>query len=209
MLAIADPELDNGPRTNRSATMRMCAVTPRGAADRRADPLCGRAVRRGDRGSEAQASRPRPVGFGLRIERLRKRSGVTNSARGFKRDVRVAATLAADTEALLARFARRGPRHGRQGGAGRLRLRQGCGRPRAAAVQSPVKALIHASDGAADGIRKLDALVGQNAGNDGESGRNPMVNVLTSEQLDLALGPVKCDTCCPARGPGEQDVPVT
>jgi hypothetical protein len=27
MLALADPDLDNGPRTNRSATMRMCAVT--------------------------------------------------------------------------------------------------------------------------------------------------------------------------------------
>ena len=27
MLAFADPDLDNGPRTDRSATMRMCAVT--------------------------------------------------------------------------------------------------------------------------------------------------------------------------------------
>src|SRR3954469_24560166 len=27
MLAMADPDLDNGPRTDRSATMRMCAVT--------------------------------------------------------------------------------------------------------------------------------------------------------------------------------------
>src|SRR3982750_2664070 len=27
MLALADPDLDNGPRTDRSATMRMCAVS--------------------------------------------------------------------------------------------------------------------------------------------------------------------------------------
>ena len=27
MLAVVDPDLDNGPRTDRSATMRMCAVT--------------------------------------------------------------------------------------------------------------------------------------------------------------------------------------
>ena len=27
MLAVADPDLDNGPRTDRSATMRMCAVS--------------------------------------------------------------------------------------------------------------------------------------------------------------------------------------
>ena len=54
------------------------------------------------------------------------------------------------------------------------------------------QALIHASDGAADGIRKLDAIVRQNAGqnteNDGESRLFPVVTALTSEQLDLALG---------------------
>ena len=27
MLASTDPDLDNGPRTDRSATMRMCAVS--------------------------------------------------------------------------------------------------------------------------------------------------------------------------------------
>src|SRR3954451_18720818 len=27
MLALADPDLDHGPRTDRSATMRMCAVS--------------------------------------------------------------------------------------------------------------------------------------------------------------------------------------
>ena len=27
MLALADPDLDNGPRTEKSATMRMCAVS--------------------------------------------------------------------------------------------------------------------------------------------------------------------------------------
>jgi hypothetical protein len=49
-------------------------------------------------------------------------------------------------------------------------------------------ALIHASDGAADGIRKLDAIAGQRDGNSGESAVLPIVTVLTSEQLDLALG---------------------
>jgi uncharacterized protein len=58
--------------------------------------------------------------------------------------------------------------------------------------QPPVQALIHASDGAADGIRKLDALVrqntAQNTGIGGESSEFPVVTALTSEQLDLALG---------------------
>ena len=51
-----------------------------------------------------------------------------------------------------------------------------------------LEALIHASDGAADGIRKLDAVVRQNAGNSDESREFPVVTALTSEQLDLALG---------------------
>jgi hypothetical protein len=55
-------------------------------------------------------------------------------------------------------------------------------------AQSAIHALIHASDGAADGIRKLDALVRQNAGNGDESRPFPVVTALTSEQLDLALG---------------------
>src|SRR6201999_2626073 len=51
-----------------------------------------------------------------------------------------------------------------------------------------VRALIHASDGAADGIRKLDAIARQNAGNDEESCEFPIVTTLTSSELDLALG---------------------
>jgi len=51
-----------------------------------------------------------------------------------------------------------------------------------------VQALIHASDGAADGIRKLDAMVRQNAGINDELDPFPVVTALTSEQLDLALG---------------------
>ena len=51
-----------------------------------------------------------------------------------------------------------------------------------------MQALIHASDGAADGIRKLDALIRPNAVNSSEPREIPVVTVLTSEQLDLALG---------------------
>jgi hypothetical protein len=54
--------------------------------------------------------------------------------------------------------------------------------------QREAKALIHASDGAADGIRKLDAIVRQRDGNSGDSQELPIVSVLTSAELDLALG---------------------
>ncbi len=105
MLAFADPDLDNGPRTDRSATMRMCAVT--------------REVR--------------PIGELIRF---------VVSPEGEEDAVR----------------------------------------------QRQAVALLHASDGAADGIRKLDALVRQNAGISDESPEFPVVAALTSEQLDLALG---------------------
>jgi hypothetical protein len=68
-----------------------------------------------------------------------------------------------------------------------LRQRSAPGSVRGTA-KGQVEALIHASDGAADGIRKLDAAVRPNAGVNDESNRFPVVTALTSEQLDLALG---------------------
>jgi hypothetical protein len=49
-------------------------------------------------------------------------------------------------------------------------------------------ALLHASDGAADGIRKLDAIARQRGGNGAESPDFPILCALTSAELDLALG---------------------
>ena len=51
-------------------------------------------------------------------------------------------------------------------------------------------ALIHASDGAADGIRKLNGLIGRPALTllDGFDGEFPVITVLRSAELDLALG---------------------
>src|SRR5437588_373642 len=74
--------------------------------------------------------------------------------------------------------------HGRQGRPGG----SGFSKVEGALQHGQAAALIHASDGAADGIRKLDAVVGQRGGNSGESPVFPIVTVLASEQLDLALG---------------------
>jgi predicted RNA-binding protein YlxR (DUF448 family) len=107
--------------------------------------------------------------------------------RGFKRDVRVAATLAADTETLLERFTAEALGVAAKAGqviSGFAKVADALERR----ARSPVRALIHASDGAADGIRKLNALIGQNRKDDGKEAEIPIVNVLTSEQLDLALG---------------------
>src|SRR5258707_8541003 len=102
MLAFADPDLDDGPRTNRSATTRMCAVT---REVRPIDELIRFVV---SPSGEAMADLKRKLpGRGLWVSASRQ--AVAEAVRrnqfskGFKRDVRVAPTLAADTESLLVR----------------------------------------------------------------------------------------------------------
>ena len=51
-----------------------------------------------------------------------------------------------------------------------------------------VEALIHARDGAEDGIRKLDALARQIEGNRRAKLPIPVITALKSAELDLALG---------------------
>jgi predicted RNA-binding protein YlxR (DUF448 family) len=105
-------------------------------------------------------------------------------SKGFKRDLRVAPTLAADTEALLVRGVTEALAMAAKAG----QVVSGFSKVQGALEQRQAVALIHASDGAADGIRKLDAILRQNAGINDESPGFPVVTALTSEQLDLALG---------------------
>jgi predicted RNA-binding protein YlxR (DUF448 family) len=183
MLALADPELDNGPRTDRSATMRMCAVTRK---VRPIDELIRFVV--APSGEVIPDLKRKLPGRGLWVsashhavaEAIRRHQ----FSKGFKRDVRVAATLAADTEALLVRFVIESLAMAAKAG----QVISGFGKVEDALRQRQADALIHASDGAADGIRKLDAIVRQNAGINDESNQFPVVTALTSEQLDLALG---------------------
>src|SRR6201992_3910939 len=104
MLALADPDLDNGPRTDRSATMRMCAVTRQ---VRPIDELIRFVV--SPQGEVVPDIKRKLPGRGLWISASRQT--VAEAVRrhkfnkGFKRDVRVAATLVADTENLLVRSA--------------------------------------------------------------------------------------------------------
>jgi hypothetical protein len=191
MLAFADPDLDNGPRTDRSATMRMCAVT---RAVRPIDELIRFVV--APSGEVIPDLKRKLPGRGLWVsashqavaEAVRRH----HFSRGFKRDVRVAPALVGDTEQLLVRSAIEALAMAAKAGqvvSGFGKVEDALRQPRAQGlVQGPVRALIHASDGAADGIRKLDALVRQNAGINDESREIPVVTALTSEQLDLALG---------------------
>jgi uncharacterized protein len=183
MLAVADPDLDDGPRTDRSATMRMCAVSRevrpideliRFVVSPQGEVIPDLKRKLPGRGMWVSASR-RTVAEAVRRHQFKK---------GFKRDVRVAATLPADTEALLVRSATEALAMAAKAG----QVVSGFAKVEGLLEQGKAEALIHASDGAADGIRKLDAVAGQRSRNIGESPDFAIVTVLTSAELDLALG---------------------
>jgi predicted RNA-binding protein YlxR (DUF448 family) len=183
MLALADPDLDNGPRTDRSATMRMCAVTRQ---VRPIDELIRFVV--SPSGEAVPDLKRKLPGRGLWVSASHRT--VAEAARrnhfskGFKRDVRAAATLAADTEALLVRSVVEALAMAAKAG----QVVSGFSKVEGALGQRQAQVLIHACDGAADGIRKLDAVARQNGPIGDESREFPVVRALTSEQLDLALG---------------------
>jgi len=187
MLALADPDLDNGPRTDRSATMRMCAVT------RKVRPI-GELIRFviSPQGEVVPDLKRKLPGRGLWVSASRQTVAEAvrrnQFAKGFKREIRAHATLPADTEALLVRSATEALAMAAKAG----QVVSGFSKVEGALAQGQAQALIHASDGAADGIRKLDAIVRQKRGNFAESQQFstefPIVNVLTSAELDLALG---------------------
>jgi predicted RNA-binding protein YlxR (DUF448 family) len=182
MLASTDPELDHGPRTERSATMRMCVVS---REVRPIDELIRFVV--SPEGHIVPDLKRKLPGRGMWV--TASRQVVAESVRrhqftkAFKRDLRIPPTLPADIEALLVRSATEAlgiAAKGRQ-------IVAGFGKVESALREGTVEVLIHASDGAADGIRKLDMLARQNDGNRGAKPPIPVVTVLKSVELDLAL----------------------
>src|SRR6478609_6407063 len=164
MLALADPDLDNGPRTDRSATMRMCAVS---REVRPIDELIRFVV--SPQGEVIPDLKRKLPGRGLWISASRRTVAEAvrrhQFSKGFKRDVRVAPTLPADTETLLVRSLTDALAMAAKAG----QVVSGFGKVEDALNRGETAALIHASDGSADGIRKLDAIARQKTGNRGES----------------------------------------
>jgi uncharacterized protein len=102
-------------------------------------------------------------------------------ARGFKRNVRVAADLAATTEHLLERSALDALAIAGKAG----RAVGGFAKVEAAIGRDDVLALIHAANAAADGKRKLDAALQRKTPD--KSREIAIVGLFTGSQLDLAL----------------------
>lgn len=184
MLAIADPaDLDHGSRT-KSGTERMCAVTRQVAA---VDDLI-RFVVSPDGEPVPDLKRKLP-GRGLWVSL--SRAAVAEAARrnvfakSFKRDVRVPKTLADDVERMMVRGVAEALAMAAKAG----HVVSGFSKVEGAIEARQATALIHATDGAADGIRKLNAkLAAMTRENPAESADLPIVSVLTTDELDLALG---------------------
>jgi uncharacterized protein len=184
MLALADPaDLDHGPRTPRSGTERMCAVTRQ---VRPTDELIRFVV---SPAGEVIADLKRKLpGRGLWVSATR--GAVSEAARrnlfakGFKRQLRVSPTLAQDTEDLMVRGVVEALAMAAKAGL----VVSGFTKVEAALQAHQATAMMHASDGAADGTRKLEAVRRQVARVDALTQEFPVIDLLTSAQLDLALG---------------------
>ncbi|MBJ6881699.1 hypothetical protein, partial [Vibrio cholerae] len=84
-------------------------------------------------------------------------------SKAFKRELRAPQTLPADVEAPLVRSVTEALGIAAKAG----QVVSGFGKVESALREGTVEVLIHASDGAADGIRKLDMLARQNEVNHG------------------------------------------
>ncbi|HTV37764.1 MAG TPA: RNA-binding protein [Xanthobacteraceae bacterium] len=100
-------------------------------------------------------------------------------ARGFKRDVRLPADLVARTERLLLRAVLDALAIAGKAGL----VAAGFTKAATALESEEAVALLHAAEASPDGVRKLDAVLGRHPGNP-----LPVIEFLTSAQLDLALG---------------------
>jgi predicted RNA-binding protein YlxR (DUF448 family) len=105
-------------------------------------------------------------------------------ARGFKRDVRLPADLVARTEDLLVRSVLDALAI-----AGKAsRAISGFAKVENAIAHDDVVVILHAAEAAADGVRKLDAVLRRRLQEGSQTRPIAVSRILTSAQLDLALG---------------------
>jgi len=101
-------------------------------------------------------------------------------ARGFRRDVRLAGDLVPRTERLLENAALDALAVARKAGL----VAMGFAQVETALKREAVIALLHAAEAASDGVKKLDSALRQSR----QSGSVRIIRILTTGQLDLALG---------------------
>jgi predicted RNA-binding protein YlxR (DUF448 family) len=184
MLAIADhADLDRGPRT-KSGTERMCAVTRQVAP---IDDLIRFVL--SPTGEVVPDLKRKLPGRGLWVSL--SHATVTEAgrrnvfAKSFKRAVQVPKTLADDIDRLMVRGLLDALAMAAKAG----QVVSGFSKVEQAIDEGQAVGLIHASDGAADGIRKLNGrLAARMQANSADSADFPVVSALSTDELDLALG---------------------
>ncbi len=181
MLAhLPDDALDAGPRKTAHGAERLCAAT---GTVRPVDDMIRFVL--SPEGAAVPDLKRRLPGRGVWITATRAalKNAIARKAftRSFKRDVRMSPDLVDSTERLLERAALDALAIAYKAG----RVVAGFAKVESALVQGHAAALLHASDAAPDGVRKLDATMRRCA--DGNQ-TVTVLNAFTSVQLDLALG---------------------
>jgi predicted RNA-binding protein YlxR (DUF448 family) len=175
-----DDGLDQGPRRTKPGSERFCAAT--GAVTPVDDMI--RFVLAPD-GTVVPDLKRRLPGRGVWITATRPalRSALARKAfaRSFKREVRITPDLVESTERLLERSALDVLAMAHKAG----RTVTGFAKVEAALARADrVVALIHASDAAEDGVRKLAAALRQRS----DAEKIAIIATFATSQLDLALG---------------------
>jgi uncharacterized protein len=198
MLAVAqDSELDRGATSVASGAERTCALT------RELKPAADMIRFVVGPGGEAVPDVKRKLpGRGIWVTATRgavedavKRNVFT---RGFKRDVRVALNLAAQTEQMIERAALDALAIAGKGGT----VISGFSRVETAVGRDDILAMIHAADAGDDGKRKLAATLHRNT--TVESREIVMIDMFTGAQLDLALNRPNVVHAALLAGPGSE-----
>jgi predicted RNA-binding protein YlxR (DUF448 family) len=175
-----DDALDAGPRKTAHGAERLCAAT---GTVRPIDDMIRFVV--SPEGSAVPDLKQRLPGRGVWITATRTALGQAIArkafARSFKRNVRVAPDLLDSTERLLERAALDSLAIAYKA----RRVVAGFAKVEAALVEGDAAALLHASDAAPDGVRKLNAAARRNSD---DRGSVAVLAAFTSAQLDLALG---------------------
>jgi predicted RNA-binding protein YlxR (DUF448 family) len=192
-----DSELDRGATSVAPGTERTCALT------RELKPV-SEMIRFvvGPAGEAVPDVKRKLPGRGIWI--TASRDAVAEAvrrnvfARGFKRDVKAATGLAEETERLLERAALDGLAMAGKAGA----VITGFAKVEAALAGEGVQALIHASEAAEDGKRKLSGALHRNR--DGESCGITVINEFGGDQLDLALNRPNVVHAALLAGPGSE-----
>jgi predicted RNA-binding protein YlxR (DUF448 family) len=182
MLAqVQNIELDSGPRKVAAGTERLCAVT------REVKPVADmiRFVI-GPDGEAVPDLKCKLPGRGVWITATRAALAEAvrrnTLARGFGRPVKASKELADTTERLLERSALDALAIAGKAG----QIATGFGKVEAALARDRVLALLHASDAAADGVRKIGQAARRRSEEDGS--QIGVIAIFASAQLDLALG---------------------